>query len=103
MHTIGIAIWIADAAAILYGGYHYWAFFQKFEQARMAGKIPISLQAPRMGIIWMIASPGRGARWGYSPTKGNVRIGCFRRLVARFHGLCQFCWPPKFVGRLKIE
>jgi hypothetical protein len=58
MHTIGIAIWIADAIAIVYGGYHYWAFFQKFEQARMDGKIPVSLQAPRMGIIWMIASPG---------------------------------------------
>jgi len=56
MHTIGIAIWIADAVAILYGGYHYWAFFQKFEQARMDGKIPVSLQAPRMGIVWMIAS-----------------------------------------------
>jgi hypothetical protein len=58
MHTVGIAIWTADAIAILYGGYHYWAFFQKFEQARMDGKIPVHLQSRRMGIVWMIASAG---------------------------------------------
>jgi hypothetical protein len=58
MHTVGIAIWTGDAIAIVYGGYHYWAFLQKLEQARMDGKIPAGLQAPRMAIIWMIASPG---------------------------------------------
>ena len=58
MHTIGIAIWIACAIAFAYGGYHYWAFLQKLEQARMDGRIPVSLQARRMDIVWMIASPG---------------------------------------------
>ncbi len=51
MHTIYITIWIAGAIAIVYGGYHYWAFIQKLEKARMEGKIPVNLQAPRMDII----------------------------------------------------
>ncbi|MDA9508955.1 hypothetical protein XI09_30845 [Bradyrhizobium sp. CCBAU 11386] len=58
MNTIGIVIWIAAAVAFAYGGYHYWAFIQKFEQARMDGKIPVNLQARRTDIVWMIASPG---------------------------------------------
>jgi hypothetical protein len=58
MRTLGIAIWIAAAIAIVYGGYHYWRFIDKLERARMAGKIPPTLQAPRMAIVWMIASPG---------------------------------------------
>lgn len=58
MRTIGIAIWIGAAASILFGGYHYWAFLQKLETARVQGKIPNSLLARHLEIGWMIARPG---------------------------------------------
>jgi hypothetical protein len=58
LHAIGLAIWIGAALAWVYGAYHYWCFINKLEEARMAGKIPASLQRQRMGIVWMIASPG---------------------------------------------
>jgi hypothetical protein len=44
--------------AFVYGGYHYWQFVQKLEQGQMSGMIPPPLQRRRMGIGWMIASPG---------------------------------------------
>jgi hypothetical protein len=96
MHTIGIAIWIADAVAILYGGYHYWAFFQKFEQARMDGKIPVSLQAPRMGIVWMIASPGVVPGGDSHRRKAMYGLGAFVGLWL------VFTLYANFVGRLNL-
>lgn len=88
MHKIAIAIWTADAIAILYGGYHYWAFYKKFEQARMEEKIPIDLQSQRMGIVWMIASPG------------VVPDGAFHRRKAMY-GLGVFVTPSGFIQKLR--
>src|SRR5438105_1826106 len=56
-HAVGIAIWIGAALSWVYAAYHYWMFYDKFERARMARKIPIGLQRPRMGIEWLIGSP----------------------------------------------
>jgi len=52
-----VAIWVAGAITLVYGGYHYWIFIDKLERARMGGKIPSTFLGSRMGIVWMIASP----------------------------------------------
>ena len=58
MHAIYVALWIAGVSAFAYGGYHHWVFIRRLQDALMRGKIPLSLQAPHMGIPWMIANPG---------------------------------------------
>lgn len=90
MHKIAIAIWTADAIAILYGGYHYWAFYKKFEQARMEGKIPIDLQSQRMGIVWMIASPGVVPDGAFHRRKAMYGLG----VLSRPRGSFKSCAAP---------
>lgn len=80
MHAIGVAIWIGAALAWIYGAYHYWVFYDKFERGRMAGKIPSGLQRPRMGIAWLIASAG-------VVPEGELHRRKFMRAFALFVGL----------------
>ena len=84
MHAIGIAIWGAAAIAIIYGGYHYWVFIDKLQQARMDGTVPSTLQSPRMGIVWMIASPGVVPGGGSHRRKAMYAFGAFVGLWLAF-------------------
>jgi hypothetical protein len=84
MHTLSIAIWVAGAIAIVYGGYHYWRFIDKLERARMTGKIPSTLQNPRMDIVWMIASPGVVPGGDSHRRKAMYAFGAFAGLWLAF-------------------
>jgi hypothetical protein len=66
-------IFAGAVIAFLYGATHYWLFLRRLEEARMRGQIPLGLLRQRMGIAWMIGSPGivaggdnhrRKAMWG---------------------------------------
>ena len=41
-----------------YGAYHSWRYFQLLGKAQIQGTIPTELLSQRMGLAWMIASPG---------------------------------------------
>lgn len=55
-HGLFVAGWVAALLAWLFAAYHYIAFYQKFERARLAGMIPQTLLRRRMAIGWFLAT-----------------------------------------------
>ena len=77
-HGLFVAGWVAALLAWLFAAYHYIAFYQKFERARLAGMIPQTLLRRRMAIGWFLAT----AEWvpGGAYHRSVLRLG-IRRLL----------------------
>jgi hypothetical protein len=76
-HTIFLVIALGAFAAWVYGAYHYWTFYNKFGNAQLRGQIPPGLQRRRMGIGWLIASPGVVPGGDTHRRKAMYGIGAF--------------------------
>jgi hypothetical protein len=91
MSTTFALIFAKTFIALTYGGYHYWVFINRLEQARSEGLIPPSLPVQCTSIGWMIASRGvvpngdchrLRALWGFGIFLGLWLIGVTVAILA---------------------
>jgi hypothetical protein len=72
----------------IYAAYHSWRYTQLLAKAQIEGTIPLDLLGQRMGLGWMIASPG-------VVPGGDVHRGKCMYGGATFVALCAayvLCW-----------
>jgi hypothetical protein len=58
LHAVDVLLKTAVVFSWIYAAYHSWLFTQLLAKATLEGKIPSVLLSQRMGLGWMIASPG---------------------------------------------
>ena len=58
VHAVDVLFKTGVVLSWVYGAYHSWRYFQLLGKAQTEGTIPAGLQSRRMGLAWMIASPG---------------------------------------------
>ena len=58
VYTVDVLFKTGVILSWVYGAYHSWRYFQLLGKAQLQGTIPTHLLSGRMGLVWMIASPG---------------------------------------------
>ena len=58
VHAVDILFKTGVIFSWAYGAYHSWRYNQLLGKAQIEGTIPAELLNGRMGLVWMIASPG---------------------------------------------